>query len=397
MRKLSAHYIFTGNGDVLQKGIITLDNDGHVLEVTDTHGQLTEQANIEFYSGVIVPGFVNCHCHLELSHLHALFPEKTGLPDFLKNVVAHRPDDKTSIEKAARIADLKMWKNGIVAVGDISNGMDSFRVKAESKLFYHTFIETLGFSPERAEKAFAWSEFCRQAAHDFGLDSSVVPHAPYSISARLFGLIAEKAKVENTILSIHNQESADEDQLYQNGSGSLAQHLKDNLGIDISFFQPTGKSALETVLSYLPAENHLLLVHNIYTSKHDVQKIHTMRSEGKTWFVLCPASNCYIENRLPDIAMLRKSGIPICLGTDSLSSNHELSVLNEISYIQYFFPEITFTELISWATRNGAAALKIDHRYGTIEPGKQPGINLISGLEPETFRVLPSARVKRLF
>ena len=158
-----------------------------------------------------------------------------------------------------------------------------------------------------------------------------------------------------------------------------------------------GKSHIETVLSYLPAENHLLLVHNIYTSKHDVQKIHTMRSEGKTWFVLCPASNCYIENRLPDIAMLRKSGIPICLGTDSLSSNHELSVLNEISYIQYFFPEITFTELISWATRNGAAALKIDHRYGTIEPGKQPGINLISGLEPETFRVLPSARVKRLF
>ena len=95
--------------------------------------------------------------------------------------------------------------------------------------------------------------------------------------------------------------------------------------------------------------------------------------------------------------MLRKSGIPICLGTDSLSSNHELSVLNEISYIQYFFPEITFTELISWATRNGAAALKIDHRYGTIEPGKQPGINLISGPEPDTFRVLPSGCVKRLF
>src|ERR1035437_6756500 len=105
MRKISAHYIFTGNGSVLVKGIIILSNEGIVADIIDTHGALEELSGVEFYSGVITPGFINAHCHLELSHLHTIFSEKTGLPGFLKNVVEYRSSEENRVIKEAVKAD----------------------------------------------------------------------------------------------------------------------------------------------------------------------------------------------------------------------------------------------------------------------------------------------------
>ena len=396
MRKLSAHYIFTGNGTVLIKGIIILSDDGTVVDLIDTKGELDEMANVEFYSGVLVPGFVNAHCHLELSHLRNVFPEKTGLPGFLKNVVEHRNQADDRVVDEARKADFEMWKNGIVAVGDISNSNSTFQLKSESKIAYHTFIETLGFSPQRAEKAFSWAKYCFEEAQSLGLRASVVPHAPYSISKELFDKIAEFSVIQQSILSIHSQESSEEDDLYRNGNGLIIRHLTENLLLDLSFFKPTGKSALESVIHWLPKENKLLLVHNIRTCQNDLDLVAKTRSLNKTWFVLCPDSNLYIENRLPDIELFRKNKLQICIGTDSLSSNHQLSMLAEIKTIQAHFPAIPLDEIVTWATRNGAEALEMSDWAGTFEPGKKPGINLISGMDLKHLQLLPQSKVKRL-
>ncbi len=396
MRKLAAHYIISGTGQVLNKGIITVDRDGTILEVVDTNGELDESASVEFFSGVLVPGFVNAHCHLELSHLHGVFPEKAGLPEFLKNVVNHRGESIATTTDAARKADLLMWKNGIVAVGDISNGPASFAIKKESKIFYHTFVEALGFSPQRAEKAFVWAESCLKEARTNGLSASIVPHSPYAISPALFKMIAAKAEHEEAVLSIHNQESQGEDQLYLTGDGPIACHLEENIGIDLSCFTPTGKGALASVIDHLPRKNNLLLVHNIYTNRSDLGMINSLRGRDKTWLVLCPGSNLYIEDRLPDIPLLRESGLPLCLGTDSLSSNKQLSILEEMKLVSHFYKEISLAELVVWATQNGAKALMIDQQFGSIEPGKRPGINLISGLDLKQLKLTPESRVKRL-
>jgi aminodeoxyfutalosine deaminase len=396
MRKLSAHFVFTGTGQVFEKGIVTVDNDGTIVDIIDTKGNLEEKANIEFFSGVLVPGFVNAHCHLELSHLHGAFPEKAGLPEFLKNVVIQRREESEIVLEAARKADLLMWKNGIVAVGDISNGSDSFRVKTDSKIYYHTFIEALGFSPARAERAFDWAEFCLEEARLYGLSASIVPHSPYSISSDLFKLISAKAETDDSILSIHNQESLAEDELYISREGEIARHLEENLGIDISGFIPTGKRALSSILDYLPKKNYLLLVHNIYTTQQDIYLINSSREPGCTWLVLCPGSNLYIENRLPDIPLFMRNKLPVCIGTDSLSSNHQLSIIEEMKLIQQYFPEIPIGEMVTWATKNGAEALKLNQQLGTIEIGKHPGINLISGMDLKLLKLKPSSKVKRL-
>jgi len=396
MRKLSAHYIFTGTGSVLNKGIILLGDDGTVADIIDTKGELEEMAGVEFYSGILVPGFVNAHCHLELSHLHRIFPEKSGLPHFLKNVIDYRICDESKVIEAAQKADFELWKNGVVAVGDVSNNSATFLLKSVSKLFYHTFIEVLGFSPQRAEKAFGCAMDCFCEAQKLGLRASVVPHAPYSISRALFDKVSEFSVLRQSILSMHSQECSAEDELYQSGKGELAQHLTENIGIDLSFFKPTGKSALESVIRWLPLENKLLLVHNTYTRQKDIDLIQVARSKNNTWFVLCPDSNLYIENCLPDIELFRKNKLQICLGTDSLSSNLKLSILDEMKTIQNNFPQIPLGEIVTWATQNGAEALEINTWAGSIEKGKRPGINLITGMDLQHLQLLPRSKVKRL-
>ena len=396
MRKFSAHFIFTGNGTILEKGIIVLTDQGVVADIIDTNGKLEEKAGVEFYSGVLTPGFVNAHCHLELSHLRAAFGERSGLPEFLKNVAQRRNHNDPEILVEARNADHELWRNGVVAVGDISNTNATFPIKLESKIAYHTFVEALGFSPDRVEKAFGLACQCYDQAKEMGLSASIVPHSPYAISKELFDNITSFAISENSVLSMHSQESSAEDDLYRSGDGEIFRHLTENLNIDLTTFRPSGKGALESVIGNLPIENKLLLVHNIRTAQGDIDLISKTRPLFQTWFVLCPESNLFIENLLPDIELFRKNKLQICLGTDSLSSNHKLSILDEMKTIQSHFPSIPLIEIVSWATINGARALEMDSWAGTIEIGKRPGINLITGMDLQQLRLQPQSQIRKL-
>lgn len=396
MRRISAHLILDGRGNCYSKGILTIGQDGTILDIEDTGGVLRESAEIEFFSGAIVPGFVNAHCHLELSHMQNSFQAGTGFVPFLKQIVTERAANTDTIQSAAEKADILMYRNGIVAVGDISNGTSAFEVKQNSKIDYHTFIEALGFSPDRAEKAFEWVKNCLAIAGSMGLKASIVPHAPYSVSTSLFNSIAQEATMNGKVLSLHSQESIEEDELYLSGSGGLTNHLRVNLGIDTSFFIPSGENALRSTLKLLPSGNNLLLVHNLFTQESDIEYIDSIRSLSKTWFVLCPGSNLFIQNRLPDVRLFRKRLLQIGLGTDSLASNHQLSILEEMTLLQVAFPEISMDELTTWATYNGAKALQIDDWAGSIEVGKRPGINLLTGVDLTNKKLLPGTGVRKL-
>ena len=396
MPRFSAHYIFTGNGTILEKGIVVLTDQGVVADIIDTNGHFEESAGVEFYSGVIIPGFVNAHCHLELSHLRSTFREKSGLPEFLKNVAARRNQDDSGVLVEARNADDELWRNGVVAVGDISNTNATFPIKSKSKITYHTFVEALGFSPQRADKAFEVANQYFDEAQERGLSASIVPHSPYSISKELFGKIASFAISKSSVLSMHSQECSAEDDLFRSGKGDIYRHLTENLSLDLSSFNPTGNGALESVIEWLPKENKLLLIHNIRTGQLDIDMISRTRALKQTWFVLCPGSNLFIENLLPDIELFRKNKLQICLGTDSLSSNHKLSILEEMKTIQSHFPSIHLGEIVMWATSNGARALEMDSWAGTIEIGKKPGINLITGMDLQNLRLKPQSRIKKL-
>jgi len=190
--------------------MIRMSSDGEVLEV----GQKlqSETSEVRYLPGGICPGFVNTHCHLELSHLKSKVQSGKGLVSFIQGVQSQRKAEEEEIHEAIRQADLAMWKNGIVAVGDISNGSSSFHQKIQSKIHYHTFIELFGFDPQKAKDIFESGKTLKAEAEKVGLLASLVPHSPYSVSNALFKYL--KAEKNNALLSIHNQETAAENELF---------------------------------------------------------------------------------------------------------------------------------------------------------------------------------------
>jgi cytosine/adenosine deaminase-related metal-dependent hydrolase len=315
--------------------------------------------------------------------MKGVVPEHTGLIPFLQSVPRYRnaftDEDKTQARHAAADA---MWRNGIAAVGDIANTTDTQDVRlAQPGMYFHTFVEALGFTPANAGRSFGfaqatWQAFAAQATDGNRLRQSIVPHAPYSVSPALFGLIDQFPPT--SIISIHNQESAAENEFYQQGTGGVCE-LLGSMGIDYSTFTPTGQPSLPSYLPWLSATHPLVLVHNTQSTAADVAFAHQHAPD--VFWCLCPNANMYIENRLPDVAMLMEQGARICLGTDSLASNHHLCILSEMVTLHRHYPHIGWEVLLRWGTAHGAQALHLCDRVGSIKPGMKPGLVRISRMD----------------
>ncbi|KAA8484695.1 cytosine/adenosine deaminase-related metal-dependent hydrolase [Arcticibacter tournemirensis] len=385
----SADYILPVTGSPVKNGTIAVKK-GSILEIYEENSPALADKQVQRLQGVIVPGFVNCHCHLELSWLHNKTPKGSGLIPFIKEVVKTRrkPPEEDPAEAMER-ADRMMYKNGIVAVGDISNVIDSKAVKQKSPIYYHTFVELIGFEPDRAKDIF------RAGADLFEefkpLKASVVPHAPYSVSRRLFRFMSKFCWETGSLLSIHNQESEEENKLFRYKSGDFLDFYRD-LNIDISFFKAQARNSVQSFIPLLPEKQKLLLVHNTYTSLKDIYFI--KRSEREVTFCFCPNANLHIEKRLPKIEMFLHNDFNLTLGTDSLASNDNLCILSELKTLHAAFPSLELTETIKWATINGARFLEVDENLGSLEKGKKPGLNLITKMNG--LSLTPESEVTKL-
>lgn len=393
MRRLSAEYIFTGK-EILKRGIVEIEDNGKIISVTDTKGKIEEQESLEFYNGIIVPGFINAHCHLELSHMKGMISGKSGrgLPGFIDEIISKRnfPDN---LQNQILKADKEMQLKGIVAVGDISNTDDSFELKKKSEIYYQTFIEAFTISDNKVDETFDMAKEHYLKLQKTNLPAAIVPHAAYSVPDRLYKMINEFDNNKIRIISVHNQETPGEDELIKNKTGALAEVLADK-GFLLNEFSYPGNTALQTNLHYLNKKDNILLIHNTFSTEKDIDFAEDF-SDNIYW-VFCPLSNLYIENTLPDLPMFFKKGVKTCVGTDSYASNTELSILSELKAIIEKFPEIPFEKLIKTATINGAKALKIESKYGSIEVGKSPGINLLSKFDFDKMTLMQDSKVKVL-
>jgi aminodeoxyfutalosine deaminase len=375
--KIKGTALFTGK-ELLPGSQVLILSNGVVVDIVH---ESQAGDDVQTFNGLLSPGFVNTHCHLELSHMKGVIPEGTGLPVFLTTVMEKRSQqDAQAQEKAMALADAEMKANGIVAVGDISNSTASFTYKQLSSVYYHSFVETMGFVPAFAQSRLDYSLGVLKHFKDGELPCSLVPHAPYSVSQALFELIS--AIPDNTPITIHNQESAAENSLYQDKTGDFLTFFQ-HFDMDISGFMPTGTNSLPAWLHWF-SKHPLILVHNTFTSEADIAAVKTQAVNA--FWCLCPNANLYIEKRLPDVDLLRRSGCTITLGTDSLASNHQLSIWKEVETIRQHYPEISLEEILQWATLNGARALGIADQYGSFEKGKRPGVVLIEG--GETRKIL---------
>jgi cytosine/adenosine deaminase-related metal-dependent hydrolase len=396
MRKLTANYIYTISGDILQDTVIVLDDQRRILSL-DPIAQ-HDPTSVEKHQGVIVPGFINTHCHLELSHMKGKVATGTKLIPFISNVVQFRDVPEEEILDAIDRADQEMYDSGIVAVGDISNKLDTAPRKLASPIRYYTFVEMFDFLQDTgAEKCLQdYLPVYEGQAQGSGNRRSAVPHAPYSVSGSLFGLINELNQGQGTV-SIHNQETPPENELFVSKTGDFL-GFYEGFNIPLDHFQPIRQTAIHYALKHMDPRCRSLFVHNTLSTPADIAAAQAWAKNGVYW-ATCANANLYIENRLPNYQHFLNTDAKMTIGTDSLTSNWQLSVLAELQTIQRYQSYVPFTTLLRWATLNGAEALHFEADLGSIEVGKTPGINLLTkldGVSPDDFSFGSATQVKRI-
>jgi len=368
-QKFQATQIFTGTELLEDQLVLITQKDGTIEAMVGIEDAGDEVQNFE---GIITPGFINAHCHLELSHMKGMIPAHTGLQEFVKQIVALRQVEPELIQEAIVAAEAEMMANGIVAVGDISNTLDTLNQKAKHNLAYYSFVELYDLDPTlAADKIIAGLEIQKQFQENC-VRASIVPHAPYSVTNNLWDLLSAHFGIHT--ISMHNQETPDENDFFKSKTGSFL-GMYERTKVNLDFFKATGLSSLQSILPIFKKAHHGILVHNSFTSAEDIKAVHT--SMDNAFWCLCPNANQYIEQTMPPVELLRSEKANIVIGTDSYASNWSLSVLDELKTIQKYHSQIPLEEMLGWATINGACALQMDKHLGSFEKGKKPGVVLM--------------------
>jgi len=384
-RKFAADLVFTGE-ELLDNRVLVTGNDGTIVEIVRTHDAGDD---VELFNGILCPGFINCHCHLELSHLKNKISRGSGMIKFLLTVMSDRFIAEEEIEAAIQAEEKRMHMNGTVAVGDICNTTHTLKTKKQSALFFHNFIEGTGFVESSAELRFRQAHDVFAAFAEHFSSSSIVPHAPYSVSDKLLRII--DGFDTQSLLTLHNQESEAESEFFAYATGGFLE-LYRALKVDVTAFRPKEHGGLVHFLQQLHPGHSLILVHNVHTAQRDLDWI-AHHPHPELFWCLCPNANLYIGNKLPDVDLLLNNNCTIVVGTDSLASNAQLDMIEELKTLQTHYPAVKTAELLKWATKNGAAALNLSGQYGTFEKDKRPGIVIIEGGSVDSLEGAASRRL----
>ena len=385
-QKFQATQLFTGNELLQDQLVLITTKDGTIEGIV---GIEDAGDDIQNFEGILSPGFINAHCHLELAHMKNMIPAHTGLQEFVKQIVSLRKVEEHVIQEAIEKAESEMYANGIVAVGDISNTLDTLTQKAKHNLAYYTFVELYDLDPTRAQDKLNAGIEIQKTFEQNCIRASLVPHAPYSVTNNLWKLLSEH--FGSHTISMHNQETPDENDFFKTKTGSFL-GMYERTKVSLDFFEATGLSSLQSVLPIFKNANTSILVHNSFTSANDISAV--KKQMPNTFWCLCPNANQYIEQTMPPIDLLRTGGANIIVGTDSYASNWSLNILDELKTIQKHNTQIPLDEMLGWATINGARALQMDKHLGSFEIGKKPGVVVIENVVGENN--LTNANSRRL-
>jgi len=363
MRFLTADYLYPLYTNPIKEGVLQISDNNKIVSIFKRRAELPKK-KLEIFNGILCPGFVNAHCHLELSHLLGIADKGKGFLNFIGTIQERSAFTKDKILEAIENAEKEMIKNGIVAVGDICNTIDTLFQKQKGNLQYYNFIEIFGVQKEKINRAIEDGEELRNQFRIAGQKATIVPHAPYSVPPNLMQEIAKIFDKNDFTLSIHNQEIKEENMLFKKKEGPLFDWLN-NIDATSQIWGSRNKST--DIFAELKNQK-TILVHNTFTKKEDLTE---------NYYCTCPKANLYIENTLPNYSIFNKE--KLCVGTDSLASNNSLSILEELQIIQEN-SDFDLDTLLKIGSKNAAEALGFKS-LGTFEKGKIPGVNLINNFE----------------
>lgn len=386
MKILAAEYVLPISSEPIRNGAVAFDGSEIVFVGTLSDAKLKfPSAEIEdFGQAAILPGFVNCHSHLEITSMRGALDDVEH--DFsawlfkLNGLRAELSDD--DIRAAAVLGAMEGARAGVTCFGDIGRmGYAGVHALKTVGLRGVVFQET-EFSPDNRT---ADEDFLKLAAKYEELRSEetdlvhigLSPHAPYTVGSKLFELIAQYAILNRVPLSIHAAESADEHTLLTQGEGFFST-IYEKFGVEWESPHCTPIEYLERlgVLSTRP-----LLAHCVTVSDSDIGKIEANGAK----IAHCPKSNAKFGHGYAPFEKFLNAGISVGLGSDSVASNNVCDLLEESRFAIFAARNREGSErfiqakaALEIATLGGAKAMSLDHLIGTLEVGKQADIAVIS-------------------
>lgn len=332
----------------------------------------------ELGEALILPGWVNAHCHLELSHLCGRVPYRGRFTTWLRDLVLARwrwpPEEWLA---SARTGCAELLRHGVTTVGDITFSGAGFAAVRESGLRGVVFQEVLGFRTAEAERAWAqrteplWRE---RAFPCERVQLGLSPHAPYSTSAALYERCLEQARQHGWLLATHLAETLAEEEFMRTGRGELRKAMQRFHQFDRRW-RPPGASPVaylqELGFGTVPG----LAVHCNYLSDEDIGLL----QQSHLTVVYCPRSHTFFQHRDHPVERLLAAGVPVALGTDSLASNDRLDLLAEVREAARKHPGVPPETWLRLATLEGARALGWGGETGSLEVGKAADLVAIRG------------------
>ena len=370
MRVLSAMHVFPVATRPVPNGAVAIDA-GRIIAVgrrDEILDQAGTDADVEDLGrAALLPGLVNAHCHVELSWMAEDPPPLGDYLDWVRGLIERRDrEDESVVRVAAERAIEFMVSRGTVAVGDIANGTSVMPLLRRSTMRGVMFHEILGPRPEQAEQLIGRAIERLDAQTDDG-DWRIVPtpHGPHTTSEPLLRALAGRSAATGEPLSLHVAESAAEVALLDDASGPFPDLFRER-GLWDETWSPPGLTPVEHLDRLGVLTERTLAVHCVHLLRHDHSKL---QSRG-VHVVTCPRSNQRLGVGTAPVPTLLAEGIPVALGTDSLASAPDLDLFAEMAALRETHPKLAPAAVLRMATLNGALALGMADRLGSIEPGK---------------------------
>lgn len=363
-----------GGALLVRDGVIV--DSGALADLKRKHSA----AVVEYPGCALLPGFVNAHTHLELTHFPA-WRLRTNVEynprrftdwiiQLIKIARGLRPDDyPPSLREGLRMC----LESGTTAIGEIVSNPLLAALYRESPLAGRLYFEVLGQDPARFGDKLA-AALAAASSPDTSLASGLSPHALYTIGEQHLPTIREAARAGRLPLAIHLSESAAETDLLFDSSGPLAQDFYPFVGWEDYLGRPQRCSSTELLDRYGLLTPDTLAVHCVHVSLADARLL----KERGVSIALCPRSNDKLDVGRAPVALFKKLGIPLALGTDSLASNDSLSLWDEMRYaLEAFSHDLTAEDLLRMVTIGAASALKISASCGSLEVGKRADFQVL--------------------
>jgi len=355
-----AGWVLIDPDNIVKDGFVKTES-GKIVDVGQGRGHGASDQIIDHGPGVLMPCLVNAHTHLELSALKNKTNTASGFINWVKSVIESREQaDEKKISDGFLAGIDALMNSGSLVIGDIAGFGVSQPPFLNAKISGVQFKEFLGSNTVN-------DAACKKINPDKSL--SLAGHAPHTTASDLLIQLKTITRKNGFPFSLHLSESEDEVAFLTTGKGAWADFLNQRR-IDVSGMKLTGAGPVKYADQLGLLDEKTLAVHLLFADKKDFHIL----SEKKVNVCLCPRSNMFLHKHLPDVPLMLKSGLKLCLGTDSLASNDSLSLFDEMKFLSQSFADISPKDIVAMATANGAAALGFKHLFGRLTPGRMAKI-----------------------